>query len=68
MQFEQNLENTHKYDDIVNQIPVSTGKDHVETNLLHIYLVLYAFVGEWWVIGEYEYVRACLTVDVTVEN
>ena len=44
---------------------MSTGEDHIETNLLHIYLVLYAFVGEW-VISEY--VRVCLTVDVTVEN
>ena len=66
MQFEQNLENTHKYDGIVNQIPVSTGKDHVETNLLHIYLVLYAFVGEW-VISERVRTCVCLTVDVTVE-
>ena len=64
MQFEQNLENK-KYDGIVNQILMSTGEDHVETNLLHIYLVLYVFVGEWVMS---EYVRVCVTVDVTVGN
>ena len=44
---------------------ISMGEDHVGVNLSHVYLVLYAFVGEWVMI---EYVRACVTADVTVET
>ena len=45
---------------------ISTGEDHVDVNLSHVYLILYAFVGGEWVI--IEYIRACVTADVSVET